>query len=666
MQFVFLKTDTKIEQKSWTGSWVDLPCTEEHGYVCKKPMTVSAVTSMSPFSVGCPVRALGYGSLCYQFADTSPMTWEDAEGFCSRQHGHLATLNTLQIQFFVAAELVYKKNSTHYWIGLTDHAAPGTYTWSSGLSLDYTAWSSNHTGEFLLSSLLRSTSYQDLFWIGLTDADKESTFLMTLLENATDDVYIGLNDQHVNQQFVWQSNEEVTFTNWASGQPNVSYPKETPVICEGKSDYHHYRDSCYGTYKMAKNWTDAQSTCLLDGGQLLSVRDVHELAEVTTLVPSDVTDAVWTGLSFDSSLGEYSWVDGWPVTFTQWDSGEPNLQSAGSCVTMLDGMWSDTFCNETHPFVCKITSAKPPPTTPAPPGHCANNTWAPFGDFCYYAAPQNTKSWPEANYLCRKMGLELLSVHSVEELTFVQSLVKLATTTTAYSYYSASLNRVWIGLQRTLEGGFRWTDGSAVDFFQWNEGEPNNQHNEEDCAELLVDSGRWNDMPCIGSNRGFVCKTPKIMPSSTTTTTSSSTSSTTTTTVPPTASPQTVAPPTPAKNSFVPTPSIASTHPITPFFNRIITDKSPVKNNDKTTLSEGEIAGIVIGLFGLIVIVGAVIFVFRRRMSRSVPLGFVENATGFDNALYDKHGEEVSITPNGVSNGSNRLTIVNHADDEDC
>ncbi|KAK7482491.1 hypothetical protein BaRGS_00026308, partial [Batillaria attramentaria] len=659
-----------------TGSWVDLPCTEEHGYVCKKPMTVSAVTSMSPFSVGCPV-----------FADTSPMTWEDAEGFCSRQHGHLATLNTLQIQFFVAAELVYKKNSTHYWIGLTDHAAPGTYTWSSGLSLDYTAWSSNHTGneldtcvgmrterpvglwenvnctqkhpfkfsgasikrnwadardfcrgygadlpsihnssvnDFFRDTLLRSTSYQDLFWIGLTDADKESTylwsdgtpfdyaswyvgepnnaggnedcteysrttnhwndnscwitnnfvcsiqrgmplittaspptttpipkcdgtdwlskdgycyyvspafgtdskktwfearrfcqqngadlasittestnsflvtyltkrsavntpywiglnklgggqyrwtdgaafvyvnwgesepnnayggqacvnlysmagkwnddncmdefhfickrvnataepyvpvptptipggcppefsgvgnrcyyvgglngsdamnwtegrdacrqmqaarpveiaavtspqeqaFLMTLLENATDDVYIGLNDQHVNQQFVWQSNEEVTFTNWASGQPSetwrhygsskedcvmvqvdeknfgkwndvncgdlhgyvcqtlrdVSYPKETPVICEGKSDYHHYRDSCYGTYKMAKNWTDAQSTCLLDGGQLLSVRDVHELAEVTTLVPSDVTDAVWTGLSFDSVM----------------------------------------------------------------------------------------------------------------------------------------------------------------------------------------------------------------------------------------------------------------------------------------------------------------------------------------------------------------------------
>ena len=38
-------------------------------------------------------------------------------------------------------------------------------------------------------------------------------------------------------------------------------------------------------------------------------------------------------------------------------------------------------------------------------------------------------------------------------------------------------------------------------------------NDEEECAELLVDSGKWNDIACIGSGdsgaRGYVCKTPK-------------------------------------------------------------------------------------------------------------------------------------------------------------
>ena len=38
------------------GTWVNEPCdgSAKYKYVCKKPMTVSAVTSISPFQVGCP------------------------------------------------------------------------------------------------------------------------------------------------------------------------------------------------------------------------------------------------------------------------------------------------------------------------------------------------------------------------------------------------------------------------------------------------------------------------------------------------------------------------------------------------------------------------------------------------------------------------------------
>lgn len=44
--------------------------------------------------------------------------------------------------------------------------------------------------------------------------------VMSLLENVTTDVYIGLNDRQTNAHFVWQTNEEVVLTNWAPNQPS--------------------------------------------------------------------------------------------------------------------------------------------------------------------------------------------------------------------------------------------------------------------------------------------------------------------------------------------------------------------------------------------------------------------------------------------------------------
>ena len=54
-----------------------------------------------------------------------------------------------------------------------------------------------------------------------------------------------------------------------------------------------------------------------------------------------------------------------------------------------------------------------------------------------------------------------------------------------------------------VEGQFMYTDRTAVDYYNWRDGEPNNLIN-EDCVDLLVD-GTMNDQSCL-REKYFVCK----------------------------------------------------------------------------------------------------------------------------------------------------------------
>ncbi|XP_025083035.1 macrophage mannose receptor 1-like [Pomacea canaliculata] len=606
-----------VNTRARSGLWNDDNCNDEFGFICER--SNGTATPLNPVPTpriqgGCPPGFSGLDNKCFYVNSTAALGWEAARNACR--------------------SMVLARPA----------------------------------------DIASITSHQEL------------VLVMSLLENVTTDVYIGLNDRQTNAHFVWQTNEEVVLTNWAPNQPSErwrllggssedcvvmrvqldifgqwddvscvekhgyvcqttrdpSYSMESPVIGGCKGNYYHYRDSCYGNYRMPKNMAEAEATCVLDNGHLVSIRDIHELASVDIFLYIDVVvSASWIGLTYNETTGSYSWVDQWPVTFTQWGQGEPDITKSAACVAMADGKWNDTDCNDLRPFTCKISTAAPPTTTPAPPGYCASPSWAPNGDYCYYAAPSNTQSWPEANYICRKLGMELLSLHSADELSFVQSLVTLAVTTPRYNWRlpSSGVTKVWIGLERTLQGGFRWSDGSPTNYLPWNTGEPNNENDNEDCAEVLISVGKFNDMPCMGISQGFVCKAPKVFPTSTTTTTPSQTTTAESVT------------------SKTTTGTQASTRRLGwPNYRPLV---SPATRRTKNSLSGGEIAGIVIGLLAFIAIVGTVVYVLRhRRVIIKPPAEREEPSAGFDNALYDKTHDQVALASNGVH--------LNHADSEDC
>jgi len=63
-----------------------------------------------------------------------------------------------------------------------------------------------------------------------------------------------------------------------------------------------------------------------------------------------------------------------------------------------------------------------------------------------------------------------------------------------------------------ITGGFTWADGSPVGYYNWNDNEPSDidQVNGENCIEMYIHNGKWNDIKCDNLN-GYVCKRRKSM-----------------------------------------------------------------------------------------------------------------------------------------------------------
>ena len=63
-----------------------------------------------------------------------------------------------------------------------------------------------------------------------------------------------------------------------------------------------------------------------------------------------------------------------------------------------------------------------------------------------------------------------------------------------------------------VESEFQWSDGTVVQYTNWDNWNPNNWANSEDCANVRsYNDGRWNDQNCRNS-LPYICKKPKGLP----------------------------------------------------------------------------------------------------------------------------------------------------------
>ncbi|XP_071181909.1 macrophage mannose receptor 1-like [Mytilus edulis] len=119
--------------------------------------------------------------------------------------------------------------------------------------------------------------------------------------------------------------------------------------------------------------------------------------------------------------------------------------------------------------------------------------WYNNGAACYLIRHEK-RTWFQARDFCRSNGSDLVSFHSKAE---VDSLPKNQLKEEPY----------WTGLNEIdHKGTFKWSDGTPLDYKNWNLYEPNHWNNFEHCVEMEHFTHRkWNDGNCYVS-QSFICK----------------------------------------------------------------------------------------------------------------------------------------------------------------
>ncbi|CAJ0947376.1 unnamed protein product, partial [Mesorhabditis belari] len=125
--------------------------------------------------------------------------------------------------------------------------------------------------------------------------------------------------------------------------------------------------------------------------------------------------------------------------------------------------------------------------SPCPAPSCQYG-WNYFNGSCYKLYSKKVE-YDAAEVECRANNANVVSIHSEQEQKFVNGLRKGSWT--------------WLGLK--YDSQWSWSDGSDVDYTNWEDGHPILTRS---LANMRRDTGKWESKTSLDSNF-FICKKPK-------------------------------------------------------------------------------------------------------------------------------------------------------------
>uniref|UniRef100_A0A8B9SG96 C-type lectin domain-containing protein n=1 Tax=Anas platyrhynchos TaxID=8839 RepID=A0A8B9SG96_ANAPL len=449
------------------GFWNDINCGYPNPYICERHnSSINSTVPPTTFSTprGCHPTWLSFQNKCYKiFGSTEDerVTWHAARTACMNLGGNLATISNEQVQAFLTFHM--KDFVTDTWIGLNDINHELRFLWTDGTGVYFTNWAkgfpSGHMGFY---------SYD-----GQADC-------------------VVMRNNPIKEAGKW-ADESCDNNRGYICQINL-----LPSTSTDPSSIFRYGNSSYLFIHTKMKWEDARNNCRRDQFDLSSILDPYSHSFLWLKILKYGVP-MWIGLNSNVTNGRYEWIDNWRMKYTKWAEGEPK-QKIGCVYLDISGAWKTGFCNESYFSVCKKNDA--PTEPPQLPGKCpeseGHQSWIPFRGHCYYIESSSTRNWAQASLECLRLGKYLQSKSHLSDMLFLLwEVAKMEINTILFlSIFNVSHLGEWL-----------WLDNTAVNFVNWNVGEPSPQQNEH-CVEMYANSGYWNNNYC-SSYKGYICKKPK-------------------------------------------------------------------------------------------------------------------------------------------------------------
>ncbi|XP_035216998.1 macrophage mannose receptor 1-like isoform X2 [Stegodyphus dumicola] len=491
-----------------SGLWNDENCNAEMSFVCKRPYNATNLpeipTTEDPTLGHCQKGWYAYHDRCYYpvgYAVKDRVNWTTAMNICSNLNGSLASIRNKRDQAFLAFLLQGLK--TDAWIGLHDTIESGSYYWMDNSELRYTNWAPGEPSFFVLEEDCVKMAY----------SEKESGVWR---------------DDYCSRKlaFFCQTGKEKDL-------PEPAYNRG--LDCLYPQGWLKLEGFCFKMFPGNNlSWIEAENSCQRDGGHLVSVSD-SSVQAVVSYLSTRVNTSFWIGLKYEESTRKISWLNGWPMTMTNWEKNEPTNLSEKPCfASSLEGLWRAVPCSDEMPYICQITTGKPP-LQKRYTGDCQNTTdkWVSSDNSFCYIVDHRHSDWYTASLQCYRhvrplpqppsnrflfrpfritryssqylhtrfrptllrQGSLLASMHSVEDVEAIRKILKPGT------------KPFFIGLRRTSLGGFEWSDKSPVDFVNWDLDEPEN--GQDECVEMSPVTMKWRVVDCH-AQRHFLCASKKV------------------------------------------------------------------------------------------------------------------------------------------------------------
>lgn len=154
----------------------------------------------------------------------------------------------------------------------------------------------------------------------------------------------------------------------APPQPGSTLPSSAPPtdgLTAKPADAVEHQGRRYKVFDSVMSWHEAQAKCAEMGGRLAIVRNAADSAFLISLAHKGKREGYWLGATDEKNEGEWLWVDGTPMKYSNWGPYQPNngnksehyaILLANYSHARLENKWSDQpKISTTHNpgFICE-------------------------------------------------------------------------------------------------------------------------------------------------------------------------------------------------------------------------------------------------------------------------------------------------------------------------